>query len=615
MGKIKQLPDHIINLIAAGEVVERPASVVKELLENSLDATATKIILKLEAGGIDKITIEDNGSGMEPADALLAFTQHATSKVYSEEDLQSIASLGFRGEALASISSVAEIEMLTLAEKGESSLVTASNSTIQHSTGTRTSSGTTTIVSGLFNGIPARKKFLRTATTEFKRCQEIFQALALTNLSVDFELYHNGKQIHKLPATNDFTTRVFDLWGKSIAENLYELTAEYNNRKVTIFAGKPDIGRSDRSKQYIFINGRHISDKVIQRAVTEAYKGFLHRDLHPVYFIFLELPNTEVDVNVHPRKQEVRFSDSSEIYRLVYNALRTGLDSKTQSELRQRIDQGNQTTAAYSSIPSTTVEAVRYEPSSRSYDPKPSNTGRTNIQQGLGFTRELLQSSSAQPNPKQSLHDSDKFDFDLNIEPLQVLNTYIVYQSGDSIIFVDQHAAAESIQYERILNQSNIGQSKRLLVPEVVELPETDKQVVIDNSEYFSSLGLELSDFGEGAIQISATPEALNSFDAKAFLAEFIERNLELGEEIKMDLDLDTRQNLEKHNPKLHTLIATLACHGSIRAGQKLSKPEMIQLIVDLKNNNQTYNCPHGRPVSWVMSKYDLEKNFNRIVS
>ncbi len=605
MSKIRKLPEQIINLIAAGEVVERPASVLKELLENSIDSGANKITIKVKNGGLELIEVEDNGSGMDTTDALLAFTQHATSKIYSEEDLANISTLGFRGEALASISSVADVEMETLASEGEPTRINASQSTLEHLDGSKTDCGTSIKVSNLFSAIPARKKFMKSESTEFRHIQDLFQTIALTQLDIHLELWHNDKLNIRLPRTSNFTDRVFDLWGKDISGGLYEVESQLNNYKIKAYLGSPDIARRDRSKQYLYINGRAITDRVVQRAINEAYKGFMHRDLNAVYFIFLELPGSEVDVNVHPRKLEVRFSDSGNVYRFVYNTLRTKLEGQTNTELKQRVESERQESSSFSR-PNNTF---------KDYNTNPSSAVKPSKSEAISFTKQLLRpldnhqtvrSESIQTEPEQQFSYS---------QPLQLFNTYIVYEKGEDVIFIDQHAAAESIQYERILAQSDISKSKQKLVPEIIELKQNQKEEILKHKEHLASFGLQIEDFGGESIQITATPEVLDKFDSTGFIQDYLQ-NLDEFEDVEvMDIEKDIKRNLEIHNPIMHRVIATLACHGSIRAGQSLSVIEMQQLIRNLAESDNTYNCPHGRPVSWVMSRTDLEKNFNRIVS
>jgi DNA mismatch repair protein MutL len=340
MGKIKLLSPELINLIAAGEVVERPASVVKELIENSIDAGADRVIINIEEGGRKKIEVIDNGSGMDEEDARLALTQHATSKLATKDDLSNIHTLGFRGEALASISSVSTIEIDTKYRGSEAVKLLADKDGIKKKSSSRSDVGTTITVKDLFQSTPARLKFLRSQETEFGHIQDLVNSLGLANLNVHLELYHNSKLVLRLPKAKDMSERVFSIWNRNIAENLYIQEVEKPGYKLFIAAGKPDIGRKDRKLQYLFVNKRLITDRLLQKAILESYKGYLHRDLYPVYFIFLEIDPKLVDVNVHPRKQEVRFNNTQEVYSFVFNGLRTLIDQSTKDDLVSRIKEG-----------------------------------------------------------------------------------------------------------------------------------------------------------------------------------------------------------------------------------------------------------------------------------
>ncbi|MCA9379223.1 DNA mismatch repair endonuclease MutL, partial [Candidatus Dojkabacteria bacterium] len=351
MGKIHVLDQNTINMIAAGEVVERPASVVKELVENSIDAGATKITVSIKNGGIDEITVTDNGQGISAEDAELAFTQHATSKITSASDLENIFTLGFRGEALASISSVSRVELDTKTEATPATKVVVENSQSGSKTSNKATTGTTISVFDLFRHIPARKKFLRTPATELSHVQEMFISLALVNLQVHFELIHNGKLLLRLPAVENFNERVFAIWNAQVAENLYESHVEIPGGKIHLYIGKPEAGRKDRKLQYLFVNKRHVSDRILSKAVIEGYTGFLPGGIYPVYFIMLELDPKVVDVNVHPRKLEVRFDNSGQIFGAVKNAVSQALTTNTKRDLMSRVSSGDRT--SFSPIPDT----------------------------------------------------------------------------------------------------------------------------------------------------------------------------------------------------------------------------------------------------------------------
>ncbi len=608
MGKIKQLPMEVVNMIAAGEVVERPASVVKELLENSLDAGAKNIVIKLQNGGIDLIEISDDGEGMDKDDAVMAFTQHATSKLRSAADLERILTLGFRGEALASISAVADIELETKREEGEATRVRIQNQVLEVLPSARAQTGTRLAIKKLFQSVPARRKFLRTAQTELNHVTNTFIATSLMHLNVRFELYHGPKLVHRLPAVEKIGQRVYDIWPKLEPQHFYHLEPdkeEPNKPKTALelYIGKPDIAQKGRKQQLIFINGRPISDRLIQKAIGDAYKGFIHRDLQPVYFINLTLPPAQVDVNVHPRKQEVKFASPGQIYSLIQRNTRNLLTQQTKSDILERTfikpDQDAVVTEEAPEHPFTQSlkeENKQYQPTKFDFSrpsliKKPSKKAK--VQASMDFSRLIVKKDL--PN--------------FNFKPLQIFNTYIVYERNESVIFIDQHAAAEKILYEKLMRamDENKGSIKQpLLVPEIIELPLADKQKILSRSDPFNQLGLEISDFGGQSIQITAKPSATLNLNVQDFMESLIadEENYDSNDQLMAEIS----------NPSLHNLIASAACHGSVRAGQRLSEPEMRQIVEDLRDCKYPYNCPHGRPVSWSMPKYDLEKQFKRVI-
>lgn len=596
MGKIHLLDQNVINLIAAGEVVERPASVIKELIENSVDAGSTKIVVKVKEGGIEQIEVQDNGSGISADDLPLVFAQHATSKLASAEDLNDIHTLGFRGEALASISSVSEVSLDTKTESDTGNGLSVSKGKQDTKPTTKTTTGTTIIVSQLFSAIPARKKFLKSAVTEFNHVQDTFTALALVNLHVHFELYHNDKLMLRLPSTKKFTERVFNIWSAQIAENLYPLEAEIPGGKLVAYIGKPDIGRRDRKLQYIFVNKRPVSDRLIQKAISDGYSGFLMKDLYPVYFVFLTLSPDAVDVNVHPRKNEIRLAQGGPVFAAINHQVSHCLSSSTKSDILDRIH------ASQPSRPWT--EPIRegshaspqtYTPSSASYR-SPSNSFNSRpvspVQTSLNFTAALLETEEGSQSGNNYVHQ--------NIStPVQIWNTYIMYTQDEQLFFIDQHAAAEKILYEKLYNQMDHFRSRPLLTPDIVELAPKDKQKALAQSVQLSKVGIEIDDFGGNAIQVTHVPELTPNLD----IAKFIQ-----------GLDDEPEEKpVGKITPELHLLIATMACHAAIRAGQPLTILEMQNLVGDLGKCQLPYNCPHGRPVSWTLSKYEVEKSFKRV--
>ncbi len=589
MGKIQILQDNIINLIAAGEVVERPASIIKELLENSVDAGATQIVVKVSHGGLDMIQLSDNGTGMDKQDAMLAFKQHATSKISSQTDLENIRTLGFRGEALASISSVAKIEVDTKTASDDPVKLNVYKDVFTFSPSAKAEPGTTISVRDLFLDVPARRKFLRTEATEFTYIQNTFLSVALVNLNIHFELYHNDKLIYRLPAAQRFTDRIYDIWDSKLAENLFSNELEQNGIKLQLHVGSPDVARGDRKLQYLFVNGRSVSDRLLQKAVTEAFQGFLHRDLQPVFFVMLDIPAEMVDVNVHPRKQEVRFRDSGSIFNLVRTAVQQQLGHSTKAELLNRIHSQPES----ASFPTPAGNSMHFSDSFR----QPSYSApRQQTERSMDFTSALRGSSDFAPAT-----EATSLDESVTGNYLQIFATYIVYQQDEQIVFVDQHAAAEKILYEKLTQQLDLNRSKPMLVPEIVELDKPSKAKILELKDQLGHTGFQVEDFGGNSVQVTGIPEVIPQMNIGRFLQELAQTT-------------EDSENLPLRNDIKHYLVATMACHGAIRAGQPLSQIEMRQLISDLSRCNSPYNCPHGRPVSWTMSRYELEKGFKRII-
>lgn len=604
MGKIQKLPQNLINLIAAGEVVERPASALKELMENSIDAGATLITVRLENYGIDSISIKDNGVGMNKEDAILAFEQHATSKIKSEEDLNKILTMGFRGEALASISSVAgSIEVETKTNNEDAVNLTIKQIEIIEKPSTKTDPGTFIKINNLFENVPARKKFLRTPQTEYKYLTDTFINVALPYTGIHFELYHNNKLVYKLTQTNDLRNRVFEIWG-NLAKGLFQETSfESTSLKIRGIFGNSESARKSSPIQYVYLNNRYITNKTIAAAAIEGYSGFVNKELKPTYFIFLEVDPAEVDVNIHPRKLEVKFSKSEEIFRSVLALTKKTLEKNTKSIINNSLSNISYPTQIdvkfedikpinTKNIPNSNTTASRMG-SVSIYNPK----SQAIIQQALSFTKELVYPPNVSNEPEVT-----------NISPYQLFNTYIVFEKDDKVIFVDQHAAAEKIMFEKIVKNLGKLNKKMLLVPEIIDLTQEEKEHILTHKEMLEEIGFTIEDIGFESIQVIEIPELLNKFDIK----QYIESVIKPESDIYNNFNQFETYNGIKLTKDIYLIIATAACHSSVRAGQRLSQAEMLNILKDLNLLYNPYNCPHGRPVIWELSRYDIEKSFKR---
>lgn len=594
MGRILALDRNMINMIAAGEMIERPASVVKELMENSIDAGATKITVLVEDGGRKLISITDNGRGMDGEDLANAFEPHTTSKIKTSSDLEAISTLGFRGEALASIASVAQVRAVSRTKDSTGA------SCIEIDCGDKGSVtpcsgdyGTTIQIRDVFYKLPARRKFLRTANTEMTHIREQFTRIALANGGLDLTLTHKGKELHRLGSGETHYQRIAELFpGLSLRGSDDLIEAESNERGLHISAllGKPGISRTNSKFQYIFLNGRFIRDKFISHAIREAYRGLLEPNRFPVVFLFIRMPYEDYDVNVHPTKVEIRFYNANLVHSQVLGALREKLlrtDMQAEARLpdveyaeshlrRSGSVRDQRISDAMAEFFKKQRPAQRQQQISFRSTPAASPSGRT---------RELPHENAAQYDTKF----------------LQIHDSFIVAQTDDGFVIVDQHALHESIIYDNLckrVRESKL-QSQKLLIPESFELNASGFDVLKNNAELIEKLGIELVPFGPGTIAVQAFPTLLS--DVKP--ADFVRDLLDLLD--RSDVSPDAERLLDD-------VLNMAACKAAIKAGQKLTDSEIEQLLADRHNAESASRCPHGRPTTIKFSVADLEKQFKR---
>jgi len=603
MSKIRLLPEKIINLIAAGEVVERPASVVKELIENSIDALSTRVIVKVSNAGIDYIEVIDNGTGMNKEDLKLSVILHATSKIYKAKDLEQIKTLGFRGEALASISEVSEETIIdSKTENDAGNLLVKKGKNIEIKSSNKTSNGTSVIIKNLFKNIPARKKFLKSENTEFNHIYNYFLNSALTNIDVHFELFHNSKLVLRLPKTLDLKSRIAEIFGANFALKIIESSTYLDeNLSIKLFLGDPELASTKAlTQQFIFINNRPVSNKVIAGAIFEGYKGFIHKEQKPVFFAILKIAPNQIDVNIHPRKLEVALNNPGDIYRKLLNLTRKTLETHTKNLISSNF-------AGISESPKTTNQSINIKPvtqfSVRNKNHQFSNLSATKsiIKDALIFTKEIASKKNL-----EFFTNQENTTKNFNIRG-QLFLEFILYEAGDYLIFVDQHAASEKINFEKLVLSLKRIKTKPLLLPEIITLKPFEKQEILKHQEILKESGIIISDLGGNDIQINEIPEILRNFDSKTFVENLLDSDIDFSK-----MYLDYTKIYSKLSKDLYTILATTACHGSIRAGQKLTEIEMQNIIFDLNSLKNPYNCPHGRPVTWKISKSELEKNFLR---
>jgi DNA mismatch repair protein MutL len=614
VSRIQLLSSRLANQIAAGEVVERPASVVKEVLENSLDAGATRVDVEVEGGGSKLIRIRDNGAGISQEDLPLALARHATSKITSLEDLEQVESLGFRGEALASIGSVSRLSL-------------TSNASPEGSEGCRAScegrdmevqvkpaphpQGTSVEVRDLFFNTPARRKFLRTEKTEFGHLEEVVKRLALSRFDVAFSLRHNNKTIHNLKAADtqaERQRRVASVCGPAFMEQAIAIEANVPPFKLWGWVGLPTFSRSQADLQYFFVNGRVIRDKLIAHAVKQAYRDVLYHGRHPAFVLYLELDPAQVDVNVHPTKHEVRFRDGRAVHNFIFSSLHRAL-----AEVRpgNAATEGFGTSAASEhSLPMGDGMAVD------------TNTGEISSQATLGWGsptsggRPFGSAGSGAPmgspvvqeqmHSYSQLHTLPESQTEEEVPPLgyalaQLHGIYILAENAVGMVLVDMHAAHERITYER-LKSAREGDETRgqpLLVPQSVAVSQREVEVAVENASLFQQLGLIIEEAGEEALVIRQIPVALRDSNVEQLVRDVLADLIEYGSSERIEAHMDE-------------ILSTMACHGSVRANRRLTLPEMNALLRDMEETERSGQCNHGRP-TWVQLSVDeLDKLFLR---
>jgi DNA mismatch repair protein MutL len=597
MSQIKLLSPRLANQIAAGEVVERPASVVKELLENSLDAGTRRIDVDVEAGGSKLIRVRDDGMGMTAEDLPLSLSRHATSKIASLEDLERVSSLGFRGEALASISSVARLSI-------------TSNAAADGSAGQRAESagrdmqvelkpaphprGTTVEVRDLFFNTPARRKFLRTEKTEFNHIEEVVKRQALSRYDVSFQLRHNQRTVQQLRACDsqvERERRVASICGPTFMEQALYLETDLPALKLWGWVGLPTFSRSQADLQYFFVNGRVIKDRLIAHAIKQAYRDVLYHGRHPAFVLYLELESALVDVNVHPTKHEVRFRDGRTVHDFIFRALHRALaDVRPADALEGMSGGGGSGATPVLNVGTATQEKLGWGAPA---------VGQ--VRDSGAVFRELYSPGSAAPAMPR-MEDSAAEDVPpLGYALAQLQGIYILAENRMGLVLVDMHAAHERITYERMkLAHAAEGiRTQPLLVPQTIAVSQREADCAESHASFFAELGLHVERVGEEALVLREVPVALRDSDMAQLLRDVISDLLEYG----------TSDRMKAHTDEI---LSTMACHGSVRANRRLTIPEMNALLRDMEETERSGQCNHGRPTWTQMSLEELDKLFLR---
>ncbi len=569
MPAIRVLPELLISQIAAGEVVERPASVLKELLENSLDAGAASVSVSLEEGGIKRIQVEDDGEGIAANELAYALARHATSKIASLEDLESVATLGFRGEALASIASVSRLSLVARTrEAPHASSISAEGAQLGEVRPAARAPGTTVAVADLYFNTPARRKFLRTEATEFGHCDEIFTRIALARPQAAFTLKHNGRVSRHL-RVQPMRERVGALLGAELLGASLEVSAQAGPIRLSGFAGSPQAARARADAQYFFVNGRFVRDRLLSHAAREAYAELLHGDRQPAYVLFLEIDPRGVDVNVHPAKTEVRFRDPRAVHQFVFQALERALSASAA-----------ESPVAYARVAEPQVFQGSF-----------SLAQNAGTYQGF-FQREVQ---------KQELPEAEKAEHPLGYALAQLHGIYILAQNAAGLVLVDMHAAHERIVMEKLKRNLDAGavQGQKLLVPALFRAEALDVATAAENRETLERLGLELDAAGPGELCVRSAPAALAGGDLAGLARDVLKEIREYG----ASQALSARQD---------ELLATMACHAAVRAHRTLTLAEMNALLREMEETERSGSCNHGRPTWYQLSLADLDRLFLR---
>ncbi len=602
MGQIIVLDQNMVNMIAAGEVIERPASVVKELMENSIDAGATKIIVSVEDGGRKLISVADNGCGMDSEDLASAFESHATSKIKTSSDLRSISTLGFRGEALASIASVAQVRAVSrpVLERSEGAKDSLAANCIEIDCGSKVNLGpcsanygTTVQVRDLFYKLPARRKFLRTANTEMTHIIEHFTRIALANGDLDMTLTHNGRELYRLLGKQGLRQRIAELFSPEISENLIETESKERGLHIFAFLGRPGVSRTNKKFQYVFLNGRFIRDRFISHAIQEAYRGSLGPDRFPVIFLFIQMPYEDYDVNVHPTKIEVRFYNANLIHSQILASLREkllGINLDVDAKLPAIAAPAE---AGQEDTPAAHLRSQKITDAMAEFFKK-----HRPIQTQQQFEREV---PSARRKARYQIPDTRYEKPQLQRKFLQIHDSFIAAETEEGFVIIDQHALHERIVYEDLCRRIRKGklESQKLLIPESFQLTDAQADVLKTNAELIEKLGIELAPFGPKTMAIQAFPTLLS----KAATLDFVRDLLDLLTDKGAGLDAEKL---------LDEVLNMAACKAAIKAGQKLSDSEIEQLLADRVRVQRASRCPHGRPTTIKFSTGELEKQFKR---
>ena len=623
---IHVLDQSTINQIAAGEVVDRPSSVVKELVENAIDAGSSAITVEIKDGGISFIRITDNGCGIEKNDVKVAFLRHSTSKIKDATDLVTISSLGFRGEALSSISAVAQVELITKTKDSLCGIryeISGGEEKAFEEIGAP--DGTTFIVRNLFYNTPARRKFLKTAGTEGGYISSLMEQLAMSHPDISFRFIQNGQPKLHTTGNNNLKDVIYTIYGREITQNLLEINHKSEYFTISGFIAKPVVSRSNRNFENYYINGRYIKSPIIMKAIESAYDPFMMQHKYPFTAFHIKIEANQLDVNVHPSKMELRFSDGQGIFDAVSKSI---TDALTHRELVPNI--GLETVRTAPVAPKTIVTPVKSEVETKpevktetkpEVKPEIKPEVKPEVKPEIKLevkpapvkapepfeTKRLEQYTPSKPVYKQlQLFDEPKLLQEEHKKDIkivgQVFDTYWIIQFENNMYIVDQHAAHEKVLFEEFSKRYDERKISTQLIspPEIVELTQREETILVENMDYFADYGFELEEFGDGAYAIRGIPADFRNANTKELLLEI--------------LDSMTDDSFKKTPESIKDKIATMSCKAAVKGNNRISMHEAEELLNKLMNLDNPYNCPHGRPTMIIMSKYELEKKFKRII-
>ncbi len=604
---IRQLSSNLINQIAAGEVVERPASVVKELLENSLDAGATQIDIEVEQGGMKRIRVRDNGIGIAKDELNLALSHHATSKISNLDDLENVTSLGFRGEALPSINSVSRLKISTRQKGSDQAwcLQRDNQEILGEPEPTAHPQGTTVDIKDLFFNVPARRKFLKTEKTEFRHLEDVVKKMALSRFDVGFSLRHNGRAVLRLLVANDRLSadkRVTEVCGSAFVEQSLYFDHAAAGLRLWGWMGLPTFSRSQADLQYFFVNGRVIRDRLVSHAVRQAYQDVLYHGRHPAYVLFLELEPKLVDVNAHPTKHEVRFREARLVHDFLYRTLHQALaDLRPGSDLGSKAEPSNEIIVP--NLPKRSLDTISYS------QRQPQQHLNIPVKETMAAYQQLhtpysppANSSTPPSMPVQMPDEAENGEIPpLGFAVAQIHGIFILAENAEGLIVVDMHAAHERITYEHLkhsMAEDNI-RSQPMLVPVSLNVSKKEADYAESHQELFQTLGFDLDRLDAEKLVIRAVPSLLKDTDVESLVRDVLS-------------DLITYGSSDRIQAAMNEILATMACHHSVRANRKLSIPEMNALLRDMERTERSGQCNHGRPTWTQLSLDQLDKLFMR---